>query len=51
MSVLAFQITRPTPILRPLVSLARRLEEHDATKVVTALLGERSLNPGQRVTG
>ena len=41
-SVLAFQITRPNPILRPLVSLARRLEEHDATKVVTALLGERS---------
>jgi hypothetical protein len=41
-SVLAFQITRPTPILRPLVSLARRLEGHDATKVVTALLGERS---------
>jgi hypothetical protein len=41
-SVLAFQITRPTPLLRPLVSLARRLEEHDATKVVTALLGERS---------
>jgi Family of unknown function (DUF5995) len=41
-SVLAFQITRPTPLLRPLVSLARRLEEHDATKVVTALLGEPS---------
>jgi hypothetical protein len=41
-SVLAFQITRPAPILRPLVGLARRFEEHDATKVVTALLGERS---------
>jgi Family of unknown function (DUF5995) len=41
-SVLAFQITRPAPFLRPLVSLARRLEEHDATKVVKALLGERS---------
>ncbi len=41
-SVLAFQITRPTPVLRSLFSLARRLEEHDATKVVTALLGERS---------
>jgi hypothetical protein len=41
-SVLAFEITRTAPILRPLVGLARRLEEHDATKVVTALLGERS---------
>jgi hypothetical protein len=41
-AVLAFQITRPTTLLRPLVSLARRLEEHDATKVVTALLGGRS---------
>jgi hypothetical protein len=41
-SVLAFMITRPSPLLRPLVGLARRLEEHDATKVVTALLGERS---------
>jgi hypothetical protein len=41
-SVIAFQITRPNLLLRPLVSLARRLEEHDATKVVTALVGERS---------
>jgi hypothetical protein len=39
-SVLAFLITRPSPALRPLLSLARRLEEHDATKVVTAMLGE-----------
>jgi hypothetical protein len=38
--VLAFLITRPSPALRPLLSLARRLEEHDATKVVTAMLGE-----------
>ena len=41
-SVLAFLITQRTPVLRPLLSLARRLEEHDATKVVMALLGERS---------
>ena len=39
--VLALLITRPSPVLRPLLSLARRLEEHDAAKVVTALLGER----------
>jgi Family of unknown function (DUF5995) len=39
-SVLAFEITRPSPVVRPLLSLARRLEEHDNTKVVTALLGE-----------
>ena len=39
-SVLAFQITRPALFLRPLVGLARRLEEHDAMKVVTALLGK-----------
>ena len=38
-SVLAYLITRPSPILRPLFSLARRLEEHDPTKVVTAMLG------------
>jgi len=40
-SVLAFLITQPSPVLRPLLSLARRLEEHDPTKVVTAMLGER----------
>jgi hypothetical protein len=39
-SVLALLITRPSPALRPFLSLARRLEEHDATKVVTAMLGE-----------
>jgi Family of unknown function (DUF5995) len=41
-SVLAYLITRPYPVVRPLLGLARRLEEHDTTKVVTALLGERS---------
>ncbi len=40
-SVLAFLITRPSPVLRPLLGLARRLEEHDPIKVVTAMLGER----------
>jgi Family of unknown function (DUF5995) len=40
-SVLAFLITRPSPVVRPLLSLARRLEEHDATTVVEAMLGER----------
>jgi Family of unknown function (DUF5995) len=40
-SVLSFLITRPSPFLRPLISLARRLEERDASKVVTALLEER----------
>ena len=40
-SVLAYLITRPSPVLRPLLSLARRLEEDDPTKVVTAMLGER----------
>jgi hypothetical protein len=40
-SVIAFMITRPSPVLRPLLGLARRLEEHDTTKVVTAMLGER----------
>lgn len=39
-SVLAFLITRPSPAVRPLLSLARRLEEHDATKVIVAMLGE-----------
>jgi len=38
-SVLAYLITKPAPLLRPLVSLARRLEEHDSAKVITALLG------------
>jgi hypothetical protein len=40
-AVLAFLITRPSPGVRPLLSLARRLEEHDTTKVVMAMLGER----------
>jgi uncharacterized protein DUF5995 len=40
-SVLAYLVTHPTPILRPLFALGRRLEQHDATKVVAALLGER----------
>jgi len=40
-SVLAYLIPRPALPLRPVVSLARRLEEHDSTKVVTALLGDR----------
>ncbi len=40
-SVLAYLITKPSPPLRPLLCLARRLEERDPTKVVTALLGER----------
>ena len=40
-SVVALLITRPSPIVRPLLSLARRLEEHDTTKVITALLGQR----------
>jgi hypothetical protein len=39
-SVLAFLITRPSPVARPFLRLARHLEEHDAAKVVTALLGE-----------
>jgi len=39
-SVLAYLITRPSPIARPFIALARRLEEHDPTKVVTALLGD-----------
>jgi hypothetical protein len=39
-SVLALLITRPSPVLRPLLSLARRLEEHDTNKVVAAMLGE-----------
>ncbi|HEX2783771.1 MAG TPA: DUF5995 family protein [Ilumatobacteraceae bacterium] len=40
-SVLAYLITQPSPVLRPFIGLARRLEEHDRTKVVAALLGER----------
>ncbi|MEY2552573.1 MAG: hypothetical protein QOC57_433 [Ilumatobacteraceae bacterium] len=39
-AVLAFLITRPSQVMRPLLSLARRLEEHDSTKVITALLGD-----------
>lgn len=38
-SVLAYMITRPPPVVRPLLSLARRLEEGDSTKVITAMLG------------
>jgi uncharacterized protein DUF5995 len=37
---LAYLITRPSPAVRPFLALARRLEEHDTTKVVTAMLGE-----------
>ena len=40
-AVLALLITRPSPVLRPVLSLARRLEEHDTTKVVLAMLGEQ----------
>ena len=40
-SVLAYLITRPSPIPRPFLYLARRLEEHDTTKVVAAMLGEQ----------
>jgi Family of unknown function (DUF5995) len=40
-SVLAFLITRPPPVLRPILGLARRLEERDSTKVVASMLGER----------
>jgi len=40
-SVLAVLITRPSPVLRPLLGLGRRLEEHDHGKVVAAMLGER----------
>jgi hypothetical protein len=38
--VLAYLITRPPPIVRPLLYLARRLEERDVGTVVTALLGD-----------
>jgi len=41
-SVLAFLITKPAPVAWPLVKLAQRFEEHDPTKVVSALLGGRS---------
>ena len=41
-SVLAYLITKPSPMVRPLLSLARHLEEHDSAKVVTTLLGARS---------
>jgi hypothetical protein len=40
-SVLAFLITRPPPVLRPILGLARRLEERDTNKVVASMLGER----------
>ena len=40
-SVLAYLITRPPPVLRPILGLARRLEERDTTKVVASMLGER----------
>ena len=39
-AALAFLITRPAPLLRPPLGLARSLEEHDANKVITAMLGE-----------
>jgi len=38
-SVLAYLITRPPIPVRPLVWIARRLEEHDPRTVTTALLG------------
>ncbi|HEY4608886.1 MAG TPA: DUF5995 family protein [Ilumatobacteraceae bacterium] len=38
-SVLAYLITKPSPLARPFLSLARHLEEHDSAKVVTTLLG------------
>jgi len=38
-SVLAYLITRPPFPVSPVLRLARRLEEHDPAKVVTALLG------------
>lgn len=38
--VLAYLITRPPTVVRPLLRLARRLEEHDTGTIVTALLGE-----------
>jgi hypothetical protein len=40
-SVLAYEITRPPTLLRPLLGLARRLEEHNTSKVVAAMLGQR----------
>lgn len=40
-SVLALLITRPSPVARPILNLARRFEEHETTKVVTAMLGQR----------
>ena len=36
-----YLITKPLPALRPLLRLARRLEDHDAATVVTVMLGER----------
>jgi hypothetical protein len=40
-SVLAYLVTRPPPLVRPLVAVARRLEEHDPRRVTAALLDER----------
>jgi hypothetical protein len=40
-SVLALLITRPSAVARPFLYLARHLEEHDTTKVVAAMLGQR----------
>jgi len=37
-SVVAYLIVRPSPMLRPLLWLARRTEEHDPRKVTAALL-------------
>ncbi len=39
-AVVAFVITRPVLPARPLVWLARRLEQHDPAKVTAALLGD-----------
>lgn len=38
--VLAYLITKPPVLLRPLLRIARRLEERDAPTVVAALLGD-----------
>jgi hypothetical protein len=40
-SVLAYLVTQPSPLLRPVLWLARAVEEHDTRKVVAALLSDR----------
>jgi hypothetical protein len=39
--VVSYLITQPPPVVRPLVRLARRLEERDAATVVRTMLDER----------